>query len=152
MGSFVDPAYIERLHEDIKIACQRLEENGHESLVITVSNDYTHAVAGSRLGTDFAQNKEVLVTEFVKYCSDSRLTIKLEKDANIILSRNGKTANSSYLKNDVISTEPLNMAIPQDADDDDDDDENNMFDDDTDDYDDTEYIPLGALDELDLSG
>ena len=37
--------------------------------MITVSNDFTHAVAGSRLGTDFAQNKEVLVTEFVKYCS-----------------------------------------------------------------------------------
>ena len=85
------------------------------------------------------------------FVADSRLTIKLEKDANIILSRNGKTANSSYLKNDVISTEPLNMAIPHDNDDEYDDDENNMFDDDTDDYDDTEYISLGALDELDLS-
>ena len=42
------------------------------------------------------------------------------------------------------------MAIPHDEYDDDDD-ENNMFDDDTDDYDDTEYISLGALDELDLS-
>lgn len=81
MGTGVDPAYIERLQEDIIIACHRLEENGHESMVVTVSKE-GHLIFGSEKGKKFLEDRHVFIMDFIQFCqtADKPVLIKVETD------------------------------------------------------------------------
>lgn len=90
MGTFVEPAYIERLHEDIKIACGRLEEQGIETFVLAVSED-SHRLLGSQKGQLFLEEKYSVIAEFVQFCKDKRPVIKTEKQTITLFNEEGKS-------------------------------------------------------------
>lgn len=127
-SSYVDPAYIDRLQDDIRIACQRLEEHGHESLVITV-NETNHDIIGSKKGTDFLQERLVFVTDFVQYCLVSRYRVKEEVKGVAVPVRKQTAVKSNKTLDSANIPDSLNTPLPATEN------ENKLFDDDTDDYD-----------------
>ena len=48
--------------------CQRLEEKGHESLLITFSDD-GHLVLGSENGKRFLESRNGLIDDFIHFCA-----------------------------------------------------------------------------------
>ena len=48
--------------------CQRLEEKGHESLLITFSDD-GHLVLGSENGKRFLEARNGLIDDFIHFCA-----------------------------------------------------------------------------------
>ena len=56
--------------------CNKLEENGHESILITVGKE-NHWMTGSEQGLSFLHQKLLLVTEFINFCAGNYLhTVK----------------------------------------------------------------------------
>ena len=47
--------------------CRRLEENGHESVVITLS-ETGNFITGSKRGKEFVEDRHVFVTDFEHFC------------------------------------------------------------------------------------
>lgn len=149
MGTFVEEsAYIERLQEDIEIACRRLSEQGLESLVVTVGKN-SHRVSGSQKGRTFLENKYTFIAEFVHYCGDERPTVKSEKETITLFNEQGKSVqlqNKIVFDNEVFTFETLNTPAPPDNDASNLGNEDNN--DDTDDYDETQFFNTDVLCDL----
>ena len=58
----------------ICLQCQRLEEQGHDSLVITLSN-VGHFVSGSEKGRRYLEERQHLLVDFIQYCAGKNTTM-----------------------------------------------------------------------------
>ena len=50
------------------LQCQRLEEQGHESVVISL-NDDGNFITGSKWGKEFVEDRYIFVTDFMQFCT-----------------------------------------------------------------------------------